>query len=156
LSDQEGVSLELISPRRNVSDSSNWHSAANNSGHATPCKINSQYYDDSNDGSGWFQLTPELFSPDNDGYHDVMGLSCTPPKPGYMVALSIYNEFGIPIRKLTEQELLGNEGQWIWNGLSDENTLQQAGIYIALLEMFHIDGDVKKIKKAFVLAKREN
>jgi hypothetical protein len=40
--------------------------------------------------------------------------------------------------------------------MSDENTLQQAGIYIALLEMFHIDGDVKKIKKAFVLAKRNN
>jgi hypothetical protein len=156
LSDPEGVSLELISPRGKVSDSSNWHSAAYTSGNATPCKINSQYYDDINDGSSWFQLTPELFSPDNDGYHDVLGLTCTPPKPGYMVGLSIYNEYGIPIRKLTEQELIGNEGTWIWNGLSDENTLQQAGIYIALLEMFHIDGDVRKIKKAFVLAKREN
>ena len=72
-----------------------------------------------------------------------------------MVGLSIYNEFGIPIRKLTEQELLGNEGNWIWNGMSDENTLQKAGIYIALLEMFHIDGDVRKIKKTFVLAKRD-
>ncbi len=155
LSDPEGVSLELISPRRNVSDSSNWHSASYNSGNATPCKINSQYYDDTNDGSSWLQLTPELFSPDNDGYHDVLGLSCTPPKSGYMVGLSIYNEFGIPIRKLTEQELLGNEGNWIWNGMSDENTLQKAGIYIALLEMFHIDGDVRKIKKTFVLAKRD-
>ncbi|MBK9636414.1 MAG: lamin tail domain-containing protein [Bacteroidetes bacterium] len=154
LSDPEGVSLELISPRRNISDSSNWHSASYNCGHATPCKINSQYYDDTNDGSSWLQLTPELFSPDNDGYHDVLGLTCTPPKPGYMVELSIYNEFGVPIRKLTEHELLGSDGNWIWNGLSDENTMQQAGIYIALLEMFHIDGDVKKIKKAFVLGKR--
>ena len=156
LSDQEGVSLELISPSRNVSDSSNWHSASFNSGNATPCKINSQYYDDTNNGSTWFQLSPELFSPDNDGYHDVLGFNCTPSKPGFMVGLSIYNEFGILIRKLTEHELLGSEGQWIWNGLSDENTLQQAGIYVALLEMFHIDGDVKTVKKAFVLAKRND
>lgn len=154
LSDPEGVSLERISPIRNVSDSSNWHSASFNSGFATPCKINSQYYDDTNDGSSWIKLSPELFSPDNDGYHDVLGITCTPPKPGFMVALSIYNEYGAPVRKLTEHELLGSEGMWIWNGLSDDNALQQPGIYIALIEMFHIDGDVKKIKKAFVLAKR--
>jgi Lamin Tail Domain/CHU_C Type IX secretion signal domain len=156
LSDPEGVSLERISPSKNVSDSSNWHSASFNSGFATPCKINSQYYDDINDGSSWIKLSPELFSPDNDGYHDVLGITCTPPKPGYMVALSIYNEYGAPVRKLTEHELLGSEGMWIWNGLSDDNSLQPSGIYIALLEMFHIDGDVKKVKKAFVLAKRDN
>ncbi|MBK7965776.1 MAG: lamin tail domain-containing protein [Bacteroidetes bacterium] len=156
LSDPEGVSLERISPDRNSTDSSNWHSASFNSGFATPCKINSQYYDDTNDGSSWIQLSPELFSPDNDGYHDVLGITCTPPRSGFVVALSIYNEYGTPIRKLTEHELLGSEGMWIWNGLSDDNALQQAGIYIALLEMFHIDGDVKKIKKAFVLAKRND
>jgi hypothetical protein len=154
LSDPEGVSLERISPNRYISDSSNWHSASFNSGFATPCKNNSQYYDDINNGSSWIILSPELFSPDNDGYHDVLGITCTPPKPGFMVALSIYDEYGAPIRKLTEHELLGSEGMWIWNGLSDDNALQQPGIYIALLEMFHIDGDVKKIKKAFVLAKR--
>jgi hypothetical protein len=156
LSDPEGVSLERISPQRNVTERSNWHSASFNSGNATPCKINSQYYDDINDGSSWIQLSPELFSPDNDGYRDVLGITCAPPKPGFMVAVSIHNEYGVLVRKLTEHELLGSEGMWIWNGMSDDNSLQQPGIYIALIEMFHIEGDVKKVKKAFVLAKREN
>lgn len=156
IQDAEGFSLERISAKGNGSDSSNWHSAASNSGGATPCQINSQHYDDANDGFSWLQLSPELFSPDNDGYHDVLGIQCAPPRPGYMVALYVYNEFGYPVRKLTEQELIGKEGSWIWNGLSDEGELQEPGIYVLLMELFHIDGDVKKIKKAFVLARRNN
>jgi hypothetical protein len=154
LSDPEGVSLERISLLGAVNDSSNWHSAAENVGFASPCALNSQYYDPKKLDEQWLNLAPELFSPDNDGYHDVLGISCKPSRPGYMVALSIYNEFGIPVRKLTQQELIGGEGFWIWDGLSDQGELQGAGIYVVVLEMFHIDGDTRVIKKAAVLAKK--
>jgi len=156
LSDPEGVSLERISPFINSGDSSNWHSAALSSAGATPCKINSQYYDYTQLGSDRLQVYPELFSPDNDGFHDVLGIRCTAPKSGYMVAITVYNDRGYPVRSISKHELMGMKAEWIWDGLSDDQVLQPHGIYIVFLEMFHIDGDVKRIKKACVLAKYTN
>lgn len=154
LGSTEGVSLERISTLRPANDSSNWHSAAAGIGYGSPCAINSQYYDNNLLEEQLLNVSPGLFSPDNDGYHDVLGISCKPSHPGYVVAVSVCNELGIPVRKLTQQELLGTEGHWTWDGLSDAGELLKEGIYVILLEMFHINGDTKVVKKAAVLAKR--
>ncbi len=153
LADPEGVSLERISYSVPANDSSNWHSAAENAGYASPCAVNTHAYDHNLLDQRRLNLSPELFSPDNDGYHDVLGISCRSSRPGFMVSLTVYNEFGIPVRKLTQQEMVGTEAFWIWDGCSDFGELQEAGIYVIILEMYHIDGEKRMEKKVAVLAK---
>ena len=154
LADKEGVSLERISIYRPADDSSNWHSAAANRGYASPCEKNSQNYEQQNDATDWISVEPELFSPDNDGYHDVLGIQCHPPKGGFMVALSVLNEYGLPLRQLTEQELIGTEATWLWDGTDNSGTIVPPGIYILLARLFHLDGETKVVKKACVVAKK--
>ncbi|MBL7924923.1 MAG: lamin tail domain-containing protein [Bacteroidia bacterium] len=154
LDDPEGVSLERISPLRPAGDSSNWHSASSSCGFATPTAQNSQYDDYSNTSGKWLDVSPELFSPDNDGYHDVLGIRCRPSRSGFVAALSVYDENGVPVRRLSRQELIGAEGIWYWNGLNDEGQKVPAGIYVVLAELFHIDGETRVLKKACVLAER--
>jgi hypothetical protein len=73
LDDKNGVSLERINYSRPTQDANNWQSAASTVGFATPAYKNSQYSESDNAGNT-FWLQPESFSPDNDGYNDVLNL----------------------------------------------------------------------------------
>ena len=70
----EGVSLERINHDRQTQDASNWHSASENCGFGTPSYENSQYVNDQQMMSDRIRVEPEVFSPDNDGYNDVVRL----------------------------------------------------------------------------------
>jgi hypothetical protein len=67
----EGVSLERLSEAMPTSQQSNWHSASEASGFATPGIANSQSISIENMG-GVFELSTSIFSPDNDGMDDVI------------------------------------------------------------------------------------
>ena len=66
----EGVSLERIDPDGLSQDAANWHSAASTAGYGTPLiKIpNINYYKAIN---ATIEVTPKVFSPDNDGLDDI-------------------------------------------------------------------------------------
>lgn len=153
LNDEEGVSLERISFNRPTQDSSNWHSAAETVGFATPAYENSQHSEITDDGSD-FTVIPEIFSPDNDGKDDVVSFTYLFGEPGYTANLKIFNSKGAEVAYLVKNTLIGLEGVFSWDGISDENLKSPAGIYIALLEVFKTEGKIKKIKRPFVLATR--
>jgi Lamin Tail Domain/CHU_C Type IX secretion signal domain/Bacterial Ig-like domain len=151
LNDDEGVSLERISPERSADDNSNWHSASASSGFATPGLKNSQFSASTSDGNE-ITVDPEIFSPDNDGMSDVLNIHYKFDKPGYVASVKIFSSTGRPVIELIKSELLGTEeGVWSWDGINEDNEKAPVGIYVLFIEAFTKDGDSKKIKKTCVL-----
>lgn len=145
----KGVSLEKINLRGgNISE--NWHSAASSVNYGTPAYQNSQYVEVAVTNSG-FELSPEVFSPDNDGYEDVLQISYKLDEPGYMLNVVIYDSRGREVKKLVQNELLGTEGSFIWNGENENYEKVGMGIYILLFEYFDLNGNVKTEKLTTVL-----
>ncbi|MEP7167823.1 MAG: lamin tail domain-containing protein [Bacteroidota bacterium] len=153
LNDDVGISLERISFNRPTQDSSNWHSAAETVGFATPAYENSQHAEVIDDGSE-VSVEPEIFSPDNDGHDDVININFHFGEPGYIANLKIYDSKGREIIHLVKNQLLGIDGSFIWDGISSKNEKAKVGIYVAYLEIFNEKGTVKKFKKPIVLASK--
>ena len=151
LKSYKGVSLERINPHRKTQDNFNWHSAASTVGYATPGYKNSAYSDNQAVASD-FEVYPEIFSPDNDGYNDVVNISYSFPKPGYRASIHIYNANGKKLKTLVNNELLDTEGYFTWDGSIDGNIKASVGTYIFLIEYWNIQGEVKQLKKTCTLA----
>jgi gliding motility-associated-like protein len=147
----KGVSLERINPHRKTQDNFNWHSAATSVGYATPGYKNSAYSDNQTPESE-FELYPEIFSPDNDGYNDVLTISYAFPQPGYRANIHIYNANGKKLRTLVNNELLDTDGYFTWDGSVDGTIKAPVGTYIFLIEYWNTKGEVKRVKKTCTLA----
>jgi hypothetical protein len=147
----DGVALERINPDMPTNDVNNWHSASESVGFGTPGYRNSQEVSQQEDDET-IKLTPEIFSPDNDGYQDVINLEYSFDQPGYMMTVDIFNATGAQVRTLVNNEYLGTSGMVSWDGIQDDNTKAAVGIYVFYVEIFDLDGNVKKYKKVGVLA----
>ncbi|MCO5230791.1 MAG: lamin tail domain-containing protein [Chitinophagales bacterium] len=148
----KGVSLERVNPNISSSERSNWNSAAISIGGATPGYENSQYLKPLPQGE--LNLSPEVFSPDNDGIDDLLGVSYQLDKTDYVGSASVYTIEGIPVRKLFTQQTLAQEGFFTWDGLDDKSVKARVGIYLLVLEIFDLDGNKDILKKKFVVASK--
>lgn len=155
ISDTEGISLERISTSSETNDPNNWTSAAESFNFATPGYTNSVRINPSI-SSELVSLSHKVFSPNGDGFKDLMILNYNLPKPGFIGNVSVYDERGRKELDLAQNKLLGTSGIINWDGITENNRLGHAGIYIAYYEFFHADGDVFKGKVAFVLGKQLN
>lgn len=154
LNSTDGVSLERIDYNRPSNDKSNWHSAAEAVGFATPGYENSQYLEaEAGDG---ITLSPESFSPDNDGFDDVLNIAYQFNEPGSVANILIYDAKGRLVKNLVKNEYLGTQGTFSWDGIYENNEKAAIGIYIVYAEIFSVTGDVKKYKKPCVVAGRLN
>lgn len=149
----EGYSLERVDPDRPTSDNTNWQTAADAAGKATPGFINSQFAATPSTG-GEMSIEPGIFSPDNDGYQDVLTIAYKFNEPGYVGNMVVYDLAGREARRLMESLLLGTEGAISWNGMLDSGSLARMGPYIVVLEVFDLAGNVEKFKKTVTLAHR--
>ncbi len=149
----KGVSLERIHYDRPSHDVTNWHSAAEDAGFATPGYKNSQFTD-TQIVDDPITVSPEIFSPDMDGKDDVLNISYRFDKPGFIGTITIFDARGRMIRRLINNELLGVEGVFTWDGFSDGNLKADIGIYIILFEVFDAGGTAKTYKKTAVLGGR--
>jgi hypothetical protein len=151
LDDVDGVSLERLDPNGASSDAMNWHSAAEAVQFGTPGLKNSQYLPVTVNGS--FSLEGELFSPDMDGYLDVMQASYQLAQANSLGSVSIYDERGRLIRSLFKNQLMGTTGTFSWNGVKDDQTKASIGIYVVVFEAFSLDGGlIFSGRKAVTLA----
>jgi hypothetical protein len=153
LTSPDGVSLERINPAESSDSKSNWHSAAGSCGYATPGYINSQ-----NMAEGLtddlVSLSPEIFSPDNDGKDDVLFIRFHPDRPGYVANISVFASYGRLVRQLVRNELVSTDGTFSWDGITAENIKAPNGIYIIRIDLFTPDGAVKHFLKSTVLGGR--
>ncbi|HEX8516368.1 MAG TPA: lamin tail domain-containing protein [Bacteroidia bacterium] len=151
LNNVENVSLERIDFNRPSGDRTNWHSAAEAVGFATPGYQNSQY-NDAVETDNAIEVTPEIFSPDEDGMNDVVDISYHFSTPGFVANISIYDSKGRLVKNLVRNELLGINGTFSWDGVNEEREKARIGIYIVFTEVFDASGNVKHYKKTCVLA----
>lgn len=150
LTDHKGVSLERIDFNRPTSDRTNWNSAAQTVGFATPAYRNSQYM--AADGGSGVSIANSLFSPDNDGYQDVLDISYSFDGPGKSANIFIYDSKGRQVRYLLKNEQLLQAGVISWNGITDNSEKAPLGIYVVYVEVFDTGGKVSKYKLSCVLA----
>ena len=146
----DGVSLERINYDRPAKDATNWHSASKESGYATPGYKNSQF-SDFTEIEDPVSVEPEIFSPDNDGYNDVVNIWYKFSTPGYTANITVYDSEGRLIKYLVRNELLGTEGSFSWDGTDENNQKANIGIYVIYFEAFDLTGSVKRYKKTTVL-----
>lgn len=153
LANTEGVSLERIHFDEATNDASNWHSASETVGYGTPAYENSQHIEDvvSDDD---IHIEPEVFSPDNDGYQDVLNIGYAFNAPGYTANIIVFDSRGRQVRRIANNDLLGTSGVYIWDGLDDDGNKAKIGIHIIYIEVFNTRGDVKKYKKVCVVGGR--
>ncbi len=152
ISNTEGVSLERIN-KDAASLQANFHSAATSSGYGTPGYKNSQY-SPNEDVPGTITVTPNIFSPDNDGNDDFATINYSFPSPGYISNITIFNSSGRPVRYLEKNSLNGLQGFYRWDGLDDKNRQLPQGIYIIYTEIFNTAGKKKQFKNTIVLARK--
>lgn len=155
LTEVDGVSLERISTERLSGDKTNWHSASEAVGYATPGYKNSQMSQQI-DSDNEIALAPEIFSPDNDGYNDNLTINYRFTEPGYNATITIYDASGRKVRNLVVNELCGTSGTFSWDGINNERQKSPIGRYIVLVEIFNLQGSVKKYKKSTILGGKLN
>ncbi|MBH8560039.1 lamin tail domain-containing protein [Hymenobacter negativus] len=153
LATQDGVSLERI--RTNGPTlGSNFHSAASAVGYATPGRPNSQAQDDAG-GNQELTVTPEVFTPDDDGQQDFATLNYHLDAPGYAASVTVYDALGRLTRRLTRNETLPINGFIQWDGIDDKGHKAAVGYYILLVELFRpTSGEKREFKKTVVLGAR--
>lgn len=147
----KGVSLERTSFIRPTNDPGNWASAAESEDFGTPGKINSQY-NPGGTASSRFEFENELFSPDNDGFQDLLNLNYKLESPGYVATIRIFDRRGRLVRNLTENELLATEGTITWDGVTDNNTKARIGPHIMFISVFDLEGNTETIKLPLIVA----
>ncbi|MES1216456.1 MAG: lamin tail domain-containing protein [Bacteroidota bacterium] len=148
----EGVSLERIDPAGPSQDASNWHSAASTSGYGTPTYKNSQYKLQQSINAT-IEVSPKVFSPDNDGRDDIASIQYQVSDPGYVANITIFDGTGRPVRNLVRNGTLGLKGYWNWDGLDDKGLKLPVGPYIIYTEIFNLQGKKNTFKNTIVLAR---
>lgn len=149
LRDNTGVALERRSYDAATQESSNWSSAATAAGYGSPTCRNTQcteflftYAD--------FMLSPELFSPDGDGYNDELVIAYTLKETTLTGTFSVYDAQGRLVRHLARNVLLGAQGTLTWDGRTDAGRLCTPGNYVVLIEAF--DGSGMRQQQKMVVA----
>ena len=153
INDPEGVSLEKIDPYGESSNVMLWHSASENSGWGTPGKMNSQNYN-TEMRSSVFEVQTKVFSPDNDGVEDIALFNYNLSSPGFVGSVHIYDNLGRLIKRVLNNELLGNSGILSWDGTNELGQKAAVGIYMVYFEYFNSSGDVFSQKSAVTLKTR--
>lgn len=153
LDDQNGVSLERANPDKPTQDIGNWNSAAAAAGFATPTYENSQFVDTTSAPNNDIVFLPNpRFSPDSDGFEDVLLIEYQTEKPGFSLNLHVFDAQGRLITRLVRNEVLATQGSFKWDGSINLGEKARTGIYILWAEIHHPDGEVIQQKEVFVLA----
>jgi hypothetical protein len=154
VSSPEGVSLERVDFDRTSAELGNWHSAAQTAGFATPTYKNS-CYTHTEDVDEPFVLSSSTFSPDGDGYDEVLFIDYKMPAPDFIANVIIYNIRGNFVKEICRNTTIGAEGRLTWDGSKANNAKVPVGPYIIYIEAFEPDGKVYKYKKTCVVASRK-
>ncbi|MFB1013808.1 MAG: gliding motility-associated C-terminal domain-containing protein, partial [Bacteroidia bacterium] len=124
------------------------HSASASVGFATPGYENSQFVDVSA-VEGKIHLQRNTFSPDADGYEDLLIISYDLNTNGTVLNGYVYDLAGRLIYQPVNNKTLSSSGFVSWDGIIENGTKIPVGNYIILLEAFNLDGKTSRKKLAF-------
>ena len=132
----KGVSLERLYADMPTQDENNWRSAAESAGFGTPGYENSQSGNAQEHNE--FEIVPEVFSPDDDGYEDYAEVLCSFSEEENRVNITIYDSRGFPVKHLANNVLCGTTTRFRWDGLDDRNQSAPAGMYVVQIESWNL------------------
>jgi hypothetical protein len=148
-----GKSLERINPSLSSNDKRNWSSSISPAG-ATPGERNS-IYTVALPSAARLQLSPNPFSPDNDGFEDFLALNYSLPSTTSMIRVRCFDVQGRLIRTVANNEPASSSGTVLWDGLDDNSQHVRIGMYIILFEAFDVNGGlVRTMKDVAVVARK--
>jgi hypothetical protein len=150
----EGISLERVNPAVAAAERANWQSAAQDAGFATPTFRNSQFNDSAGDRVQTFSLRYTTFSPDGDGYQDVLFIDYNLPADGYEASLTVYDIQGRVVRSLGKNVWLGMSGALSWDGTRDNGQRALSGLFIVFIQCYDVRGNVSAYKLPCAIALR--
>ena len=70
--------------------------------------------------NGSFSFTNNVFSPDSDGFEDVLQVTYEMNEEGLLGQVSIYDDKGRIIKNLFSNELMGSSGSFTWDGTTND------------------------------------
>jgi len=141
----EGVSLERLRADAPTQEAANWHSAASSVGYATPGYRNSQA--ESTRPTDSIALTPDIISPDNDGFDDFAEIFLTFADHDNRLTVTIYDTQGHAVCHLVNNELCGQTAHYRWDGINDHGNRVPRGQYLALFRWWNANGKQRSFRK---------
>jgi hypothetical protein len=151
--ERAGISLERISPNAPTQAQNNWTSASQSSGFASPGAPNSQKQRFENVAQN-FSISPRSFIPDDAAGQNFCTISYAFEQAGYVATLRIYDSSGREVRQLADNQLLGTEGFFVWDGTSIYGKKARMGYYILVAEVYDPEGNFERFKETLVIATR--
>ena len=139
----KGAALERIDPDAETQDPTNWLSATSFVGYGTPGYKNSQ--------SGHPSAKVSLSSPEYLSSTQEYRITYKTDQADYRCRIQVFNIEGIRVAEITNNRLLGVEGEIYWNGCDLKGNRLHVGVFILLAELYHPSGKLKTFKKAFVI-----
>lgn len=150
LDSEDGKSLERISFDQPTNDPSNWHTAAETVEWGTPGYENSQQLTTSVNGT--VTIEPKMFSPDSDGFQDVVSISLDLATVDNVIDIEVFDNRGRLIRLLEDNFFAGNQSTFFWDGINDDGEKAAIGTYIFLISVIDESGNSRQFKEVVVLA----
>jgi hypothetical protein len=156
IKDDEGVSLERISntasslPSQGAGGSQNWASASASVGFATPGRINSNTIPFA-EVEAALHVDPEIFIPLS-GHPNFALIHYSFDKGGYVANVKIFDSHGRAVREIANNDTLGMEGFYRWDGDRDDGTKASVGSYMIWFEIFNDEGTVKRYRQRVAVA----
>lgn len=150
IKEDEGVSLERISAWTSAHEAQNWKSASADAGFATPGYANANARAEGN-ADGAITVEPEIFIPLS-GQPDFAQIRYSLDRGGYVANIKIIDVQGREVKRLANNELLGTEGFFRWDGDLDSGYQARIGAYMVWVEVFDSTGTVKTFRKRVVVA----
>ncbi len=149
----KNISLERINPELNANDHLNWSSSVDISG-ATPSKQNSIYTENLNKSTN-LTVSPNPFSPDNDGFEDFTIINYNLTQAISQVRIKIFDSKGRLVRTLLNNQPSASSGSVIFDGRDDDGNALRIGIYIIFLEALNDNSGVVETMKSVVVVARK-
>jgi len=140
LKNTEGISLERINYNVTSSEPTNWQSAAEQAGFATPGYENSQFMS-TGTNSNAFSIFTKVCTPDGDGYNDHIVMNYSFDSAGSVATISIFSDKGIRVKDICKNKMLETSGTIFWDGTNNIDEFVASGIYIFYIEAFDNKGN---------------
>jgi len=146
LASEKGVALEKVMTDAQSEDISQWHSASEASGWGTPGAPNSVMAEFSV-MEDMVNFSSTKITPDNDGFEDLLVINFNLVGNGNIVSVTVFDETGAFVKKITDNLLAGPSASIVWDGTSMDEKLVGTGIYVFLITLFDDKGKTRKWKK---------
>jgi hypothetical protein len=132
---------------------SNWHSASSVEEYATPGRKNSQVI--AGEFSAQFiQIDPEVFDPEGSNGNTFTTIRYNLNESGWLGTFKIYNTTGQLVNIISQNEILGEKGFFIWEGTHENGGKLRAGYYVLVAEFYDLTGKLRVVRKTIVVGVR--